>query len=195
MSSGQELVIADVTKETMGEIMTNISKLLGEMQKIYRENETLKERTRPLEYKVEELEMYTREKNVVLYGLPQMKDESALDLAVEIGKAIVVPIRVSDMDVAHRLKVRNPNSKLPSPFIICFVDRWKRDKLKTQVTAKRLTAAAFGGKIGTKIFGNDHLSPRNQTLLTEARKLSENYFIWSSNGRILSKKKNVEGFI
>ncbi len=139
--------------------------------------------------------MYTRKNNVVLYGLPQMKNESALELAVEIGNAIDVPISVSDIDVAHRLKVRYTNSKLPPPFIIRFVKRWKGDEVKTQVKAKKLTAAAFGGKIGTKIFCNDHLSPRNQTLLTEARKPLENFFIWSSNGRILSKKKNGEGFM
>ncbi len=70
-----------------------------------------KKRIKDLEYQVEELEVYTRKNNVVLYRIPQMENDSPLELAVEIGRAVDIQIDKSDIDTAHRLQTRKTDTK------------------------------------------------------------------------------------
>ncbi len=56
--------------------------------------------------------------------------------------------------MAYRLPTRN--KKGPSPFIIKFVNRWKRDAVMERVKRVKLSADKFGGKSNIKIFSNDH---------------------------------------
>ncbi len=55
---------------------------------------------------------------MVLFGIPQMENESPLELAVEIAWAGDIQINKSDIDIARRLKTRKTLTKMPPPFIM-----------------------------------------------------------------------------
>ncbi len=87
--------------------------------------EEFKQRAKELEYKVEELEEYNRRNDLIFHGIPLTEDEDPLSVVAELGRTINMEITPDAIDVAHRFKSKS-NKMLP-PFIIRFVNRWKRD--------------------------------------------------------------------
>ena len=139
---------------------------------------------------MEESATHDRVNNVVFYGIPYDRNEDAIDLVMEIGQSIGMNIRPEDVDIAHRLKTRNPVG--PPPFIIRMVNRWKRDLMITQTRAKRPHAGLWGGDSSQQIYANEHLSPNNQEILAESRKFREFLIIWTWKGKVYGRPK-LEG--
>ncbi len=47
----------------------------------------------------------------------------------------------------------------------------------------------MGGDKNVKIFWNEHLTPKNQRVLNEAKKLEDKYYVWSKKGAVMCKSK------
>jgi hypothetical protein len=100
-----------------------------------------------------------------------------------------VQVSLMDIDIAHRVATRNPNSRRPKPIICKFARRLARK----QVMAKRrdvwrIDLASIGlpqdsSLMDAGIF--DHLTPRLQQLLVDAKKFKiENNYIYSAGRKI-----------
>ena len=155
------------------------------------ENVLLKAKVEELESKVENLENYSRNNNIVVYGVPIQENEDPLDLAVNLGKVVGYEINSKDIDTAHRL----PSKKITQtpPFIMRLVSRTTKSEImlnaKKCAKKKKLTADLFGGEAGKNIYFNEHLTKKNQDVFAKARCLWDNYIIYTKNGRVMGRPK------
>lgn len=178
----------DLRKELDSLLETKMEKLRSQIIKeIGKELIKITNTVKILETRVHDCENYSRRNNVVIHGIPILHQEDPLVTAEKLGDILGVSMKPSEVDVAHRLKSRNTNQ--PPPFIIKLINRWKKDKI--MAAAKRIQPKAdeFGGSKDVRIYANEHLSPQSQLLFAKARKLKENYFVWSKNGQVLVRKK------
>ncbi len=51
------------------------------------------------------------------------------------------------------------------------------------------TAEAFGGRQMLKLYGNKHLTTKNQKLLLYAKKLKEEYNVWPFKEKVMCRRK------
>lgn len=169
-----------IVAELLDQKLAVINELIMKVSKLEKANKELEEREA-------ERDRYSRKNNLIFHGIPLKEDEDALQVVEEIGEALGVPILPDNIDAAHRLPTRN--EKLPPPFIIKFVNRWRKEKVLASAKKRKPTAACMGGDGKIKIFCNEHLPPRKQELFMEARRMKDQYFVWCQGGDILCRKK------
>ncbi len=63
------------------------------------------------------------------------------------------------------------NKQYPPQFIVKFINRWRKEEIVEKVRKIKLTAERFGGSRDVKVFGNEHLTPLNQRILVQGKKL------------------------
>lgn len=180
----------DEINEKMDKMQEMITKMNENQEKLEIENKELKKKIDGLEHIVDDLEQYTRNRNVQIDGIPLKKDEDLRDLMMEIGKKIEVDIKNEYIDAIHRVPTRS--SKNPEPIVVQFTTRQTRDAVVQKAREKKLCTDDFNMQCEKKyIYVNDHLTQRKKNLMFEARKLKylNNYkFLWTKNGKIFIKK-------
>lgn len=165
----------------------SLDERLGEMTEIRKDVDTLKDKMASQEVKYEDVEKYLRCSNLVFYGIPFQAGEDPLQKALDIARAVNVDIESRDVDAAHRLRTRNNAS--PQPFIIRFVNRWKKDEILAEFKNQQPMANRWGGDKRVRVYCNEQLTPRNQSIMFEAKKWSELYNVWAYKGQIFCRKK------
>ena len=82
---------------------------------------------------IEEAQQYSYQYNIKLMGVPELKPkESAIEtsqLCEQIFKAMGVNASLQDIDIAHRVATRNPNSDQTKPIICKFARRLTREQV------------------------------------------------------------------
>lgn len=53
------------------------------------------------------------------------------------------------------------------------------------VKQTKLTTNKLGGSSEAKIFSSEHLTPKNQKIVAQAKRLKDRYFIWTKGGNIM----------
>jgi len=165
----------------------SLDERLGEMNEIKKEVDDLKDRMEKQEELSEGSEKYLRCSNLVFYGIPQQTGEDPLQKALDIIRAVNVEIEPRDLDTAHRLRTRS--NAFPQPFIIRFVNRWKKDDVLAEFKNQQPMANRWGGDKRIRVYCNEQLTPRNQMLMFEAKKWGEFYSVWAYKGQIFCRKK------
>ncbi|XP_068717170.1 uncharacterized protein [Montipora capricornis] len=140
---------------------------------------------------------YSYSYNVKLVGVPELKQrESAYEtsqLCLKIFSAIGVDIKTFDIDIAHRVTPRHAAGAegRPKPIVCKFTRRLARDQV---MALRREVTKIIPSSIGLReqdsmesvgIF--DHLSPRLQYLMSDARKFKERFgyaYCWAKNSTI-----------
>lgn len=185
---GGDLLTMEILKSTLNEMLDQkFDAKLAVVHKMALDVERLCQSVQEQRKQGEASDCYSRRNNVVLHGVPMKDNEDPLELVTELGDAIGVPISPDNVDAAHRLPSKN--DKLPPPFIIKFVNRWRKERVMETIKRLKPTAEILGGSKSTKVFCNDHLTPKNQRLLMEAKKLKASFYVWSKNGNVLCKGK------
>lgn len=136
--------------------------------------------------------------NIKMVGVPEISvDESAAStskLCLNIFKEMGANVTVNDIDTVHRVPSRNSNGK-PKPIVCRFVRRLAKDMvMSVRKDICRVNPAAAGlpedSSLSTaRIF--DHLSPRMQTVLFEAKKFKEQHryqYCWSKGSFVYLRK-------
>ena len=124
---------------------------------------------------------YSYSYNVKLVGVPELNQrESAYDtteLCIRIFNAIGVDVKTYDIDIAHRVAPRRAAEGRPKPIICKFIRRIAREQvmaLRREITKINPSSIGLQEQDSMENAGIfDHLSPRLQSLLTDARKLKE----------------------
>lgn len=173
-----------ILAEMLDERLAGLQELIKKVDKLEKAQRELEER---VEERATEQDRYSRKNNLIFHGIPVKAKEDALQVVEDMGKALGVQILPDHVDAAHRLPSRN--EKLPPPFIIKFVNRWRKEKVLAAAKVRKPTAACMGGSKELKIFCNEHLAPKKQVLFTEARRMKEKYFVWCQGGDVLCRKK------
>ena len=146
---------------------------------------------------IDNIERYSYQYNIKIIGIPALKSkESAQEtsnLCVKLFKKMGVDITSQDIDIAHRVPSRNPAYHKPK---IC---KFTRRCMKEQVTihrqdANKVEPTVLGLPSNASILNArvyDHLTPKVQKLLTEAKKFQQQYayrFCWIKNLTIYLQK-------
>ena len=177
-------ILEDRLKTILNE---SLDERLGEMKVFKKEVDELKERMTKQEKNSEDSEKYLRCSNLVFYGIPYQSNEDPLQLALNIIRGVNIEIEPRDLDTAHRLRTRN--NSVPAPFIIRFVNRWKKEDVFAEFKKQQPTANRWGGDRCVRVFCNEQLTPLNQTIMYEAKKFGEFYGVWAFKSQIYCRKK------
>ena len=136
---------------------------------------------------------YSYSYKIKLVGVPELKQpESAdetLQLCMRIFSSIGVEIHPYDLDIAHRVPFRNASDGRPKPIICKFTRRIASERvMDSRGEVNRIDPAAQVGLRENSSLERaaiyDHLSPRSQSLLSDAKKIKERYrfsFCWAKD--------------
>lgn len=106
--------------ETIGEkIDTRLDKIeekLTNLGNFGSEIEVQKEIIKKQEKRIDGAEMYLRLQNIVFYGIPKQDDENPLEVAVDIARELGISLNFTDIDTAHRLRLKNMSAALCSSY-------------------------------------------------------------------------------
>lgn len=141
---------------------------------------------------VEDLEQYTRNRNIQIDGVPEEKDEDLRKMVKDIGDTIEVQFEYKEVDVVHRIPTINENNKNCLPIVVQFTTRQVRDKFLTNAKKTRVNTRDLGKSgVDKPVFVNEHLTKSKKILMFEARKIKierDYKFLWSKNGKIIIRK-------
>lgn len=168
------------------EDMTEAQKNMGE------ENIELKNKVKLLESSMDDLEQYTRNKNVQIDGIPPKQDENLRDIVMNIGNKIQVDIKREDIDAIHRIPTRS--TKTPEPIVVQFLTRQMRESVVQKAREVKVHTKDLGFNEESKqIYVNEHLTRKKKHILFEARRLKyeKNYkYLWTKSGKIFIRKED-----
>ena len=169
-----------------------------ELQRLSTKLEELKAKVDTVGNAIDEIQEYSFQYNVKIVGVPErLQDESAASiskLCLNIFKETGADVSMFDIDTAHRVPSRNNNGQ-PKPIVCRFVRRLAKESVMNhRKDACKLNPASVGlpedASLGAvRIF--DHLSPRMQTVLFEAKKFKEQQhyqYCWSKGSFVYLRK-------
>lgn len=136
-----------------------------------RENSELREQ-------FNDLDQYGRNRNLEILGVEETVNENLVAKLEEVAKVLEVSYETGDIDIVHRI----PSKKKPSPIIVQFLSRRKRNEWLEK--KKKLDQQ------DNKIYINEQLTKRNKEIFYHARKVSkENGFLkpWAVGGKIFMR--------
>lgn len=140
-------------------------------------------------------EQWVRRSNIQINGVPQKNGENLVRIIKTLAEYSNFPLQPdTDIDFVTRVAVKNDvEGKKPRPIILKMQSRYKKDDFLTSLRKLKDVKASdigFSG-INSRIYFNDHLSPRNKNLFQKAKlKAKEkNYaFCWVRNCTIMVRK-------
>ena len=115
-----------------------------------------------------------------------------------IFNKIGAEIHPYDLDMAHRVPSRNTSDGRPKPIICKFTRRIARESvMAARREVNRIVPADIGLRESSSLEHAaiyDHLSPRLQSLLSDAKKIKERFlfsFCWAKNSTIWLRKNET----
>ena len=149
-----------------------------------------------LESRANGIEQYTRKNNVIIAGIPLLKNENTGEIVKSCAKAVGVIITEKDIDACHRLSPRDANQ---SPNIVVRLTRrnLKQDLIR-KWKQKQPKLCDIGRRSDSRTYIEEHLSPRNAELYYKARcirKEREVKYLWTSDCNIFARIKDGESVI
>ena len=136
---------------------------------------------------------------IKIVGLPPLEEressETTSELCLKLFSALgVEDISMSDIDIAHRVPARRQSNR-PDAVICKFVRRLAKEKvMKARRNIPNIEPQALGYDSDVSLENAgiyDHLTPRLQSLLNEAKayKVANNLqFCWTRNGVVLLRE-------
>lgn len=147
-----------------------------------------------LENRVNELEQYSRCKNIEIKGVEECPDENLKQLVVKIANKLgATEIIEKNIDIVHR--VGNMNNRSPKDIIVQFKDRESRNRVISNKKVRIVSNEVTGGKNVNPIYLNEHLTPFNKQLFWEAKLKSKECdyrYVWVKDGKIFVRKNEKD---
>lgn len=184
----------------------NLMKALADVQhlttansQLTRENQVLRDRVQRVE---QELLLTTN--SIEIHGLPVKANEDVVQLVADIGRALDVPIKPEDVNLARRIPMRAEGAAAssaavpihrPPPIMVHLVRRATRDSLLSRRKVVRdFTTRRLGWQDNEAptVYINEALSQNNKKLYALAnnlRKSNRIKFLWVREGRVYIRKK------
>jgi len=169
-----------------------------QLQSLTKKLNSLAEQVGEIAEAIDAIDRYSYQYNVKIVGIPEVNSpETALEtssLCVKLFEAMGVEISLQDIDIAHRISTRSATSGPPP--IIC---KFTRRLVKEQVMNRRREVSAVSpSSLGLSIEVSlsqaavyDHLTPKIQKLLIDAKKFQEQHlysFCWVKNCSVFLRK-------
>ena len=171
------------------------------------ENKTLKvtceqqeEKIRQLEKshqgRINSLEQQTRKNNIIITGVPLLKDERIEAVIKDCIRAIGINLTEDDTDACHRLPPKK--SDQPPAIIVKLVRRGLKHQIIRKWEKKKPILSQIGVTSRNRMYVSEHLSPRNADLFYKARciqKEREIKYLRTTDGKILARTQDGEHVI
>lgn len=166
---------------------------ITELKQIKSEVNVISKKCEKIANSIEQLEEYSYQFNLKIVGMPQEQQtesaEQTSKLCIDLFHDIGAEVTLQDIDIAHRVPSRKPGNQTNA--IICkFVRRLAREKV--------MAARKKANDLQPSISIYDHLTPRLQELLYEAKKyqlVNHFKFCWAKNKMVYLRKSEDEGVI
>ncbi|XP_075210788.1 uncharacterized protein LOC142318134 [Lycorma delicatula] len=174
-------------------------KLVEYVQKIENltaKNHNLRQQVKQLEFRLEDVEQYSRKSMIEIHGIPKKDDEDVVDTIKKVGDVIGFQITDEMIDACHRLPGKN---NMSDGIIVKFVRR--RDKenfMKKKRDKKLITTLNMGFTTDTPVYINESLCPprrRLYALARQAKKYKGYKYIWLRDGKILMRKNEKDKIV
>ncbi len=116
-----EYVTVEVLRSILNEILdSKLDEKLKCIVDLQNENKNFEDEVCKLEIKVNVMENYTRNNNVIIQGLPFKEDENPVGTVIKSGELVWVNFNFRDIDIAQCL--RSKSNKMPPTFILKLVN-------------------------------------------------------------------------
>ena len=155
---------------------------------------------------VDELMDYSYQYNIKIIGIPLKSEredtKDTTSLCLNLFHALgAKDVTMQDIDISHRVPARRPTN-YPDAIVCKFVRRIAKEQVmaaRKQATNIHPSDLGFPDHVSFTNLGlYDHLSPRLQNLLYEAKKVksAKDYrFCWSKNGAVFLRKSETSRII
>lgn len=160
------------------------------------EQEKIKTDVIALSNKLNDLEQFSRNKNLEIHGVPELKNENLLKVFENICAHVNFDVNVDKVDYIHR--IQNRNTEHPKPILIRFTSRLVKENMLGAVRVKQHAEFSKNKKPGLwlvgaqkPIFINENLTSDKKRLYKEARQFAKEKrykFVWVRNGNIFLRK-------
>lgn len=169
-------------------IREELSRCDERFEKLETENKLLKKEVTTLRSCIDDMEQYSRRNNVLIEGVPEVKNEEPMKTIHRIAVATGFNLTEQDIDACHRLPGKKGNTK-GNLLIIKFCSRIKKTNFLIYCKTKRFKCSIFGGPEEENVYVSEHLTKKTVDLLKLARRLREcNYRVETRDCNIFVKK-------
>uniref|UniRef100_A0A8D8Y1M0 FP protein C-terminal domain-containing protein n=1 Tax=Cacopsylla melanoneura TaxID=428564 RepID=A0A8D8Y1M0_9HEMI len=172
------------------EFLVEMKELREKQAALEKENYELRRQVKSMAIIIEDLDQYSRNRNIQIDNVPEEQDEDLKEMVINVGKKLDVEIETKEIDAIHRLPTTRKESI--KPIVVQFTTRQVREnimsKRKTKITTRDLKMAGEE-KI---VYINEHLTRNKKSIMFEARKLKNEKgykFLWTRNGKIFIRKE------
>ncbi|XP_063970662.1 uncharacterized protein LOC135157761 [Lytechinus pictus] len=159
----------------------------AEIEKLREREEAAQQSILALQVKTDDMEQYSRRKNIRIYGIEEKEGESTDEVVGNVAKRMGVEISLSDIDRSHRLgpvKAAGAAERSGSrPIIVKFASQ----------NAKFKFVRGRPSLKGSSIYLNEDLTQRRQKLYHAARHAGKVEKVWAVDGRIYAGLKDSAG--
>lgn len=140
---------------------------------------------------VRDLEQYSHRNNLIVYGIPEDKNENILNTVRRLASALQFEEWSSSLiDAVHRMG--KSSESRPRPIIIRFVSRLDKDLFLSKRKVRRnLKATDLGFSSENSIYVNESLTPANRELLKKTREAARTRGysqVWTTNCSIFTRR-------
>lgn len=175
--------------ETKLDVMLAITDKVDKIEKYGVETRTevelLKQENEDLFCRMNEIEQYSRKRNVIINDIPFKEGENIKEEVQRFTSEIKIELKDYEINAIHRL----PSKKEHPPILVCLnslekkneLIEWSKQNSKKQGTNKK------------PIFISEHLTKYNGELLREAKQREDIKYAWVKNGRILIRRNEESG--
>lgn len=164
--------------------------LFGDVPSLIAENKALKAQNAVLSQKVGQMEQYSRINNVEIKGIPVTEGEDCTAIMQTMGATIDCELAPSDLDVVHRVATVKAG---PKNLLARFCSRTKKAEFVSKARKAKLCLKdiRFPETADSPVYINDHLTPENKALFSQAlslKKANSWKFLWTDNCQIKARK-------
>lgn len=170
------------------------------------ENKQLKSSVKDLESRLSTAEDYaakqeqwSKQQNLEIVGIPEVKDESLPKLVIKVAEYASLSLQPGDIEFAHRVRAKRPTSGKPRAIIVRFKERIVKDSFLSATRKKNGFKTNVIGMDGdSSVYVNEHLTINNKQLLSKCKvKTKEHNFkyVWTKNCRIYVRKNDTSPYI
>lgn len=145
---------------------------------------------------LENLRQYSRNRNLVIDGIPQKSDEQLATLFVRMGQSMGMNVDPNEIEAIHRLPSKAGSNRAPS-ILVQVKSRPLRDNYISAAKKKKFTLPdiGFSPRQGN-VYVSEHLTKHRSRLFYEARMVRRNYgykYVWVKSGKVFITKDDTPG--
>ncbi|CAK1596530.1 unnamed protein product [Parnassius mnemosyne] len=207
-------IIAEIKNTIVSELNNNMKEISQELRSIadshsnlqtehYKLNEeymTLKNNVINLEESLNDLrcqisrqQQWSRQQNIEVFGVPEVKNENPKDIIIKICNHAGVPLNEQDIDFANRVQPLNRIEGRPRVIVAKLRQRCLKDNVISGLKKSKGISTKDIGLTGESkpIYVNDHLTPENKALYKKCKLKAKGLaykFVWTKNCQIFTRK-------